>query len=489
MAVRRLGRSGQITGLMVAMIIGVLLGRSGASVDGLWIIWWAIFCAVLLMKRSRIAFAGLVWLILLIGIWRGYETIFAHSLLGKHVGHKVSLVGTLADDPGMNEYGQLEFTLNQVQLQGAETPYSIKVRMAGYQSLRRGYRVVVTGKLAETLGIAPVRMSFAQVHVLSTDVGWLEELRGKFFMAVRQAVPEPTSGFGIGLLLGARSQMESKLQDALSVVGLTHLVAVSGYNLTIMAQAAQRVFLGISIFIATAVTLWFLFGFLLMAGFSASIVRASLVAVIGLGISYYGFQAKPMTLLALPAMITIAWNPDYLLRDLGWQLSFLAFYGVLVVAPLIVERWVKRPNMIKSLFIESTAAHIMTLPLIMWRFQTISVIAPFSNIMVLPMVPMAMLLTFLTGIIGMVNPVLGAVVGLPATGLLGLMIGSAKWFAEVPMASTHLAANEYLVLGFYAVVVCVVWLMKRGVRPLGVRESRLGGTILAGPNKDSSGFV
>lgn len=485
MAMRRLGRSVQITGLMVAMIAGVFVGRSEFEINGWWIVWWGAVCAIALLKRWKVSFICVVWLVVLFGVWRGYGTLFSHSLLGQNIGNQVSLVGTISDDPGINEYGQLEFGLGQVQLNGQSVTHAVKVRAAGYQSLRRGYRVIVTGKLAETLGIAPVRISFAQVHVLSMDVGWLEELRGRFFATVRDAVPEPMSGFGIGLLLGARSLMEPSLQDALSVVGLTHLVAVSGYNLTIMAQAAQKLFLRISIFIATAVTIWFLFSFILMAGFSASIVRASLVAMIGLLISYYGFQAKPMTLLALPAMLTIAWNPDYLLRDLGWQLSFLAFYGVLVVAPLIEQRWVKQPNMIKSLFIESTAAHVMTLPLIMWRFQTVSVIAPASNIVVLPLVPMAMLTTFLTGIVGMVHPAAGAIIGLPTAGLLGLMIGSAKWFAAWPMASTVMAANGLLVIGFYGLIVGLVVLMRRGVKSSGVRESRLGGTILAGSNKTS----
>lgn len=474
-----LSRPIQFVVLFGALIAGILVGRAGYTVElawavGLAVVWFGLACA-----GSRVAFGFLVMAMLLFGVWRGYGTILYNSYLGQHINQKVNITGVIADDPALNRYGNVEFTLHGVQLQAVSVPQTVKVRLAGYKSLRRGYTVSVTGKLAETLGASPVRISFGQVHVISDEVGWLEQLRGRFFIAVKTVVPEPMSGFAVGILVGARAVMTEELQAALAVAGLTHLVAVSGYNLTILAQAAQRLFGRWSLFVATGVTLWLVAAFMLIAGFSASIVRASMVAGVGMLISYYGYETKPSTILAIPGIITLAWNPDYLLRDMGWQLSFLAFFGVLVLAPLVEQRFIKNPTMLKSLFIESTAAHIITLPLIMWRFEQISVVAPLVNVVVLPAIPLAMLLSFITGLVAMVDVSLGAMVAWPTTGLLSLVIGAAMWAKRLPFASANITAEPWQVALAYGLILLFTWFLYRrsGVVP-NVDSNRLAGTVV-----------
>lgn len=475
-----LSRPIQFVVLFGTIIAGILVGRQGYTVELTWVIgsvlaWFALLCA-----SSRLAFGFLVMTMLLFGVWRGHGTILYNSYLGQHINQKVMLIGVIADDPSMNQFGNVEFTLNGTQLHGVAVPQAVKVRLASYKSLRRGYTVAVTGKLAETLGATPVRVSFAQLYIVSTEVGWIEELRGRFFIAVKQVVPEPMSGFAVGILVGARAVMTDQLQQALAVAGLTHLVAVSGYNLTILAQAAQRLFGRWSLFVATGMTLWLVAGFMLIAGFSASIVRASMVAGLGLLISYYGYETRPSTILAVPGIITLAWNPDYLLRDMGWQLSFLAFFGVLVLAPLFEQRFIKNPTMLKSLFIESSSAHVMTLPLIMWRFESISVVAPFVNVLVLPAIPLAMLLSFITGLLAMVHVSLGAIAAWPTTGLLSLVIAVAMWAKTLPFASVNISAQPWQVAVAYGLILLFTWFLYRGSQGVpDVHNNRLAGTVVA----------
>lgn len=476
-----LSRPIQFVVLFGALIVGILIGRAGYTVELVWALAGLVAWLALVYVGSRLAFGFLLTAMLLFGIWRGYGTILHNSYLGHHLNQKVTLTGVIADDPGMNQFGSVEFTLNGVQLQGVSVPQAVKVRLSGYKSLRRGYTVSVTGKLGETLGAAPVRMNFAQLNIISTDVGWIEQLRGRFFIAVKEVVPEPMSGFAVGILVGARAVMTDELQKALQVAGLTHLVAVSGYNLTILAQASQRVFGRWSLFVATGMTLWLVAGFMLIAGFSASIIRASMVAGLGLLISYYGYETRPSTILAVPGIITLAWNPDYLLRDMGWQLSFLAFFGVLVLAPLLEQRFIKNPTMLKSLFIESSAAHVITLPLIMWRFETISVVAPFVNVLILPMIPLAMLLSFITGLLAMAHVGLGSIAAWPTTGLLSLVIAGAMWAKQLPFASANLTAEPWQVAVAYGAILLFTWMLYQGSGKKGVPltdSNRLAGTVV-----------
>lgn len=300
--------------------------------------------------------------------------------------------------------------------------------------------------------------------------------------SVRSNVPPALSGFGIGLLVGAKSLIPGDLQDDMSAVGLSHVVAASGYNLTILVIAMRRLLARVSIFAATAAASWLIGAFIVISGFSAAIFRASMVSSISLLTSFYGYKVSPITLISVPAIITLAWNPDFLFRDLGWQLSFTAFFGVLILAPLFEARWIKRPSMLKSLLIESTSAHLMTLPLIMWRFENLSIIAPITNIFVLPFIPLAMLLTFITGLAAMMlPPSISSLIGLPTTGLLGYCIGVAQWFADLPYAQVKQGFTGIMVAIFYSTTLVVTWLMHRRTKHLELRESLLAGVHISSP--------
>ncbi|MGQ7346814.1 ComEC/Rec2 family competence protein, partial [Streptococcus suis] len=159
-----------------------------------------------------------------------------------------------------------------------------------------------------------------------------EGFRQSFFAGMRTALPEPLASFALGLLVGVRALIPKDLQAQLALVGLSHLVAVSGYNLTILIVASQKALSRFGRGITLAASLWLIGLFLAVAGTSPSIVRASLVAVLALFASAYGRRFNPITLILLAAAATAFVNPVYL-TDLGWLLSFLAFFGILVLAP------------------------------------------------------------------------------------------------------------------------------------------------------------
>ncbi len=453
----RSGRTAQIVWVTVAMLGGVLVGRRWIEHCQLLVLGWAVF--TLLFLRLRLGL--LVILVLVGGIWRGEATAFEHTLLAQNLGNTVTIIGAIGDDPGPTVSGsQIGFKLNNAALNGRKAGQSVQV-YTPYKSLQRGYRVMVTGKLKPRRGSTPVQVSFAQVAVLSDHISLLEKLRQRFFAAVRVAMPEPMSGFGLGLLIGVRSLIDKDLQDVLTAVGLSHLIAVSGYNLTIIIQATRRLSSFLSAFSMTVFSLWLIAGFLVVTGFSAPIVRAAVVSGLGLLIAYYGYQVRPLVIIAVPAAITVAWNPDYLVRDISWQLSFLAFTGVLILGPLMEQRWVRRPNAIKSLFIESTAAQLTTAPLILGLFTNLSLVSPLSNVLILPLVPLAMLLSFTAGLAAMISPLLGAWFALPTTGLLALMIGLSQWFATWPHANINLATSTREVLGLYGLVLLLTFSLWR----------------------------
>src|SRR5690606_12381438 len=110
--------------------------------------------------------------------------------------------------------------------------------------------------------------------------------------------------------------------DHLTKVGLIHIVAVSGYNLTIIINACRRLLQKRSRFQTLVLSLSLIGTFLLFTGYSPSIVRAALVSGLSLGLWFLGRRIKPVPLLFLAAAITAGANPLYLWSNIGWYLSF-----------------------------------------------------------------------------------------------------------------------------------------------------------------------
>ncbi|HSX41481.1 MAG TPA: ComEC/Rec2 family competence protein [Candidatus Saccharimonadales bacterium] len=469
-------RSAQITILAAAALAGILAGRAGLAIDG-YIVGVSLALVILSVSRrifgkiyrqardNRTRGASIFWVLLMtlfmLGIWRGNTTIFAKTALGQHIGQKVTLAGQLADDPARSEKNYTVFTIGNAELEGHKTGQAVRIT-APYKELKRGQRVQVSGKLQANLGSVPARM-FSPVTVLDTRISPLEKWRQRFFAAVHSVLPEPIAGFGLGLLVGVRALIDKPLQDTLTLVGLSHLVAVSGYNLTIIVRAVNKAIKRVSLFSATAVSLWLIFGFMLVAGFSASIVRAAIVSVLALMAGYYGHRVKPMTLIAIPAAVTALYRPSYLTSDLGWQLSFLAFFGILVLAPLIRDRFKLSQGFASQVILESLCAQLLTFPLIMLIFGQFSIVSPVANAIIVPLVPLAMLLTLVAGVVALLVPAVAGIIALPAAGLIGLMLAVIDWLAHFKFSSTSLSLDPFLTAMTYIWIVVVTAILARRV--------------------------
>lgn len=455
-ATQTVGRAAAICLLAGAALAGLALGRWGLSIDG-WAVAAAGLAALALMRR-RVFLGALVVAVLLAGVWRAGAWSQERAQLTRLIGQTVTLRGHVADDPSTGDKRQVTFKLGNLELIEADTgqtiarlPETITVYSYPVQ-LQREYQVQVTGKIKAGYGTAAASVSYPKIQTLARDQGWLEQLRQRFFAGVRTALPEPVASFGLGLLVGIRALIPKDMQTELSLVGLSHLVAVSGYNLTIIVQAVERALGRFGRGISLAASLWLIAGFLLVTGASASIVRASLVSVLSLVAGYYGRRFQPLVLILFTAALTAGYNPVYL-TDLGWLLSYLAFFGVLVLAPAVEVRLGHPKLIVARLAIESTAAQLMTLPLILWMFGELSIVAPVSNLIILPMVPLAMAVSFVAGLAGMLVPAFCGWLAWPAMLVLGFITRLIDGFAALPWAGTQERLSLSAMLGLYALII------------------------------------
>lgn len=330
----------------------------------------------------------------------------------------------------------------------------------GALSIRRGDNISAEGKLYPTLGNRQGSLSYATINVIERNSSWLEALRRDFLSGVYTALPEPQASLGLGFLVGTRSLLPADLTDALRRVGLTHIVAVSGYNLTILVRFARRLGLLFSKRLAAILGVLLVSGFIAIAGTSPSISRAAVVTGLALGAWYYGRKVSPIMLLLASSALTAMINPLFLWSDLGWWLSFLAFFGILIVAPLVRSRLFggKKLHWAAVILIETLSAQVMTMPLIMAVFGELSVISIIANMIILPLVPFAMLLVFVSGLAGMLLPTVAAWFAWPATILMTFMTEVVDVLARPDWAFVERKIDTLVTAIIYVttVLICIV---------------------------------
>lgn len=429
-----------------------------------------VFCVIGYRARRWLWLLGVAAICFGVGLYKGaiykqklavYETLF---------GKAVVVEATATSDATYSENQNLGFDAGSLQLIEPETrplPGLMKFEIRGLPAVYRNDRLRISGKIYPAGGSRQASMKFSSATLISRHVNQLESIRLRFVAAMQTTLPEPLASFGLGILVGQRTTLPKDVNDQLSAVGLTHIIAVSGYNLTIIVQFVSKKLGKRSKYQITVLSTAFIGTFILITGFSASIVRAGIVSMLSLGAWYYGRNIKPILLLLLSAVITAGWNPVYLWSDIGWWLSFLAFFGVLVIGPLITAYFWKEsePRGLMPLMIESASAQIMAAPFIMYIFKQASLISLVSNVIIVPLVPLSMLLLMIAGVGGMILPQIAAWLAWPARTLTSYMLEVVQLLSKVPYARVTWPISVIQLCAIYCLIIASCWFMWFKTKP------------------------
>lgn len=449
----------------LAFLLGLGFARTGWLISYELVISLVILWLVTILRLRLLAVVATLGMAFAVGWLRGQMYMPHIETLQSLDGLKVVAVVTADSDLYYNKRAQLTFDAKQLLILEPEerlVPGRLTVSGFGESAIFKGDEIQISGRLYTTRGSKQLGMSFAELEKLESHPSAIQDLRREFGAGLATAVPEPAASLGLGLLIGQRSTLPEYVATALSAVGLTHIVAVSGYNLTIIMRGVKSLLSKRSKYQITMLSLLLIGVFLLMTGMSASIVRAALVSGLSILAWHYGRTFRPLLLLGMVAALTAAWNPFYLWSDIGWYLSFLAFFGVLVIAPAVQKRLFgdKQLKLVLVVCIESMSAMVMTLPLIMFIFERVSIVALLANILVVPLVPLAMLTSAIAGLAGMIAPVLAGLIAWPATTLLTAMIDIVMLLARIPFAQVSQGMNVLGMLLCYGAILFathIVW--------------------------------
>ena len=432
-------------------------------------VWLPVACSILLVcfiaQKKWLAAAALV-AGCLIGLWRGGNLQAGLEIYKPYYGKIVTLQGRVGQDASYGVRGDQRLTLTNIRIDGEYFPGEVWTSVPK-ADIQRGDEVIIKGMMKEGFGNMSATIVRAEakeiVRPFPGDIA--RRVRDWFGDGARKAIPEPQVNLGLGYLLGQKTALPAELEEQIRIVGLTHVVVASGYNLTILVVFARRICAGLSKFAAALCSALMIISFMMITGLSPSMTRAGLVAGLSLLVWYYGRKTHPFVLLSFAAAATVFVNPSYIWGDLGWYLSFGSFIGVIILAPLIHHYFwglEGKAHVLRQLTVETMSAQILTMPVILLYFGTYSYYALPANILVLPLVPAAMLFTFIAGIAGLAVPSLAWLVGIPATLLLRYSTGVIDKMANMPDAQKELVFNTSLMIaGYIAIAILMIFLKRR----------------------------
>jgi competence protein ComEC len=414
------------------------------------------FFIILFFNQSFIVLICGGLIALLIGLSFGASHLVSRDVYKLFLQKSGVVQGRVKEDVSKSASGSYSLQLDTVVIDDTRLPGTILATGRSTGGALRGDVVTLRGQVRDGFGSFPATVSTLEIIKVERspfgDVGRV--IRDGFADKVRQVIPEPQASLGIGFLTGQKSALSEDLSNALKIAGLTHIVVASGYNLTILVRMARKLFLKVSKYLSALSASIMIVSFVMITGLSPSMTRAGLVSGMSLLSWYYGHAFHPFVLLPVAMAITVAMQPSYVWGDMGWQLSFSAFAGVMIVAPLLQAYFFgkKEPGMLRQILGETIAAHIVTIPIIALSFGTISNVAIIANLLVVPLVPIAMLLTFVCGMVVLIGVPFGEWVALPTTWLLQYMTSVATIVAELPWAQSALQVHSFVWLGYGALV-------------------------------------
>lgn len=300
----------------------------------------------------------------------------------------------------------------------------------------------------------------------NTIYGGILKLRNKFEGNILKVIPQPEGALASGILFGGNSGLSKEIQENFSRTGMTHIVAVSGYNVTIIAE--YLILLGIWLGMWRKQAIWFALAgiilFVIMIGLPASAVRAGVMGGILLWAMKNGRLSSSENAIISAGAFMLMINPLLLRWDIGFQLSFLATLGIVLGSPLWEKSFIKNHKAlgISEIIAMSIGAQIFVLPIIAHNFHIASLISLLANILILPIIPLSMLLVFLVSVSGFIFPPLSLIFAWLAFIPLAYEIKMIQILAQFPWASVSVEDfNGWHVAVYYMILSMAIFYIKK----------------------------
>ncbi len=430
------------------------------------------------MKTINTLFAILFLIAVSIGGMRTlhvYEQL-PQNMLQEYVGHTILVQGTIISSIDTRE----KHSSFIVQLNETHANQKVLVRTQRIHDYRYGDIIALGGTLQTTQvkdknfalyeaslvrGGVYYRMQYPTItHVGTSTPSQVKHyaltVKDSVYENMNEVIREPVAGLAQGLVLGEKRALSQEWYDTFQRVGMTHIIVLSGYNVAILFAWVIALFFFLPLHVRYTLGVVSVIFLVIISGADAPAIRAGILVVMIALATMLRRQTDAGYFVSIALFGMLLFNPFYLLFDISFQLSALATYGLTYVAP-IIENGIKKfysMNVFTEAFRDTLAAQVMVLPLQIYFFNTVPIIAIFANTILLPFVPLLMVGTIATYFATLISSVMGIFFGSVVTFIGNIFLWGVSLFdsmSTVFHASLSLGAMVcvYLVMvGTYRII-------------------------------------
>jgi competence protein ComEC len=290
-------------------------------------------------------------------------------------------------------------------------------------------------------------------------------LRNRIVDTIHQCLPREQAGLLSGMLIGYRENLSKEIQEQFSDAGLTHIMAVSGANIAFIIMPFALLFkrLRIGPKIANPVMMGVLILFVFITGFSPSVLRAVIMAIIILlgGMLYR--EADVLTSLAAAVILLLLYNPG-MLFDIGFQLSFAATLSLVLFYKTLRAGldFPHMPRFAAEILAVTLAAQLGVLPITLYHFNKLSLLSLLANLLVIPVVQIITLLGFGMVLAGQFSLFLARIAGYANHSFLSFILWVSETSSNIPFAVIHVPTPSLvMVTAYYSVLFFLLYIKPR----------------------------
>ncbi len=439
-------------------------------------------------KNTSILLTAVFVLAAGLGMWR-YDLAEEKSMqtgLETWVNETVSLEGLIADEPDVRE----ETTRLIFDVKSEDIDTKILLMVSHEPRYHYGDRIQVTGKIKRPKNFTDEKtlLEVDYAAYLAKDGIYYSMLRPKitlvshgegnfiieklftfknaFIGNINSLIPQPHSALLGGLVVGAKQSLGKELLDDFRTAGVIHIVVLSGYNITIIAVFIEWLLSRLRKNLRLVLAALAMILFALMVGASATVIRATVMAILALLARGTGRIYAVTRALLVAGVIMLLHNPKILVFDVSFQLSFLATLGLIYISPLVEPKvkWVTERWHMREIVVATVSTQLFVLPFILYKTGIFSIVSLPVNLLILSAIPATMLFGFATGIITFVSATFAFPFALVAYALLAYELLMVEWFARLPFASISIPYFPlWLVILWYTVYAgfYIVWQRKQ----------------------------
>lgn len=477
---------------VVSFSFGILLGSVWRGDASPWELLLCLFGLIFIgawffARRDSYLVPAFLFLFLALGLVRFHAfDVGIRSSFEQMLGEKVTLTGTIVRDSDIRE------STERLTVYVPSEDTKVLVVVSRYPSFAYGDEVTVSGKIEHPKpfdtdsgrvfdydrflakdGISYL-MNFAHIEKIGEDdsivtkvIGNLYSLKNVFVAGLQEALPEPASSLAEGILVGGKQGLGKDLLTVFTVTGLLPLIVLSGYNVMIVAQGVLICFSFLQRRYALVLSGTTIVLFVVLSGSGSSAIRAGLMAVLALFARASGRRYDALRILIFSFFVMLIWNPLQLVYDPGFQFSFIATLGLILLSSPLEARLMKiKQTGLREIIATTLSAQLFVLPMLLYQTGNLSLVSVPANILALVAVPPAMLFSFIAGIAGIIVPTFAIWIGLPAYTLLSYIIMVATSLASLPFARVLVPAfPAWLLLIAYSAILCSTYeLTKRSAK-------------------------